>query len=225
MTYTVVVKNEGPGDFTAADPASFADDLTEVLDDATFVDGSITATTGDATFADPTLSWTGVLASGEDATITYQVRYTGAGDQQLDNSACVPDEQALDAAEACDVVRVPGSDLSQTKTSDPADGEAVDVGDEITYTLTFTNDGHAAATVDTTDDLSDVLDDAELVGNPSSPDGLGVNRVGDELEITGTVPAGESYTVSYTVRVTGADGRGRRPGQHPGLPAGRPADV
>ena len=42
MTYTVTVTNEGPGDFTAADPASFADDLTEVLDDATFVDGSIT---------------------------------------------------------------------------------------------------------------------------------------------------------------------------------------
>ena len=31
-----------------------------------------------------------------------------------------------------------------------------------------------------------------------------MNRVGDELVITGTVPAGESYTVSYTVRVTGA---------------------
>ena len=40
MTYTVVVKNEGPGDYTAADPASFVDDLTDVLDDATFVDGS-----------------------------------------------------------------------------------------------------------------------------------------------------------------------------------------
>ena len=53
--------------------------------------GPITATTGDATFADPELCWTGVLAAGEDAKITYQVRYTGAGDQQLDNSACVPE--------------------------------------------------------------------------------------------------------------------------------------
>ena len=103
-----------------------------------------------------------MLASGEDATISYQVRYTGGGDQQLDNSACVPAEQAFDPAVACDTTQVPGSDLTQTKTSDPADGSAVDEGDEITYTLRFTNTGPAPAAVDTTDDLSGVLDDAEL---------------------------------------------------------------
>ncbi len=98
MTYTVVVTNEGPGDYTAAEPASFDDDLSAVLDDATFVDGSITATTGDASFTDPTLSWSGALDSGDDATITYRVRYTGDGDQSLVNAACVPEDQALDPA-------------------------------------------------------------------------------------------------------------------------------
>ncbi len=90
VTFTVTVTNDGPGDFTAAEPAAFADDLSEVLDDATFVDGSITTSSGTASFADPTLSWTGVLAAGEDATITYQVRYTGDGDTSLVNAACVP---------------------------------------------------------------------------------------------------------------------------------------
>ncbi len=201
MTYTVVVTNEGPGDYTAAEPATFEDDLSEVLDDATFVAGSINTTDGTASFVDPTLSWNGVLASGEDATITYQVRYTGAGDHQLDNSACVPEDQAVDAATACITVRVPGSGLAQTKSSDPADGTTVGVGDEITYTLTFTNTGPAAATVNTTDDLSDVLDDAELVNGPTAENGLTVNRTGDVLAITGTVPTGESLTVTYTVRV------------------------
>ena len=54
LTYTVVVKNEGPGDYTASDPATFSDDLTAVLDDATFNTGSITATVGNASFASPT---------------------------------------------------------------------------------------------------------------------------------------------------------------------------
>jgi len=146
MTYTVVITNEGPGDYTGARPAELTDDLSEVLDDATFLDGSITTTFGTAGFTDPTLSWSGVLASGDTATITYQVRYTGAGDHQLDNAACVPEEQAVDPATACITVRVPGSGLEQTKSSDPADGSTVGVGDEITYTLTFTNTGPAAAT-------------------------------------------------------------------------------
>ncbi len=169
LTYTVVVKNEGPGDYTAAAPATFSDDLSAVLDDATFVTGSINSSVGTATFSSPTLSWTGVLAAGDSATVTYSVTYhEDSGDAQLDNAACIPDDEALDPAFACTTVRVPGSGLSQTKTSTPADGGSVDVGDEITYTLRFTNTGPAPATVDTTDDLSDVLDDATLVDGPNA---------------------------------------------------------
>ena len=44
----MTVTNPGPGDYTAAHPATFTDDLTDVLDDATFDAGSITATAGSA---------------------------------------------------------------------------------------------------------------------------------------------------------------------------------
>ena len=203
LTYTVVVKNEGPGDYTAAAPATFVDDLTEVLDDASFDVGSITSSTGTATFTDPDLSWSGVLAAGESATITYSVTYAAkaGGDQQIDNAACIPEDEAVDPNQACTTVRVPGSGLEQSKVSDPPNGTAVMVGDEITYTLRFSNTGPAPATVDTVDDLSGVLDDAELIAGPTAQAGLTTNLNGEAIEITGSVPTGESRTVTYTVRV------------------------
>ena len=119
ITYTVVVTNEGPGDYTAAAPASFDDDLSDVLDDAAFVVGSPTADIGTTSFAPPVLSWTGALPAGDDATITYQVRYTGVGDQSMVNAACVPETEALDPAEDCDSVTVEGSDLSRRRPPIP----------------------------------------------------------------------------------------------------------
>ena len=45
VTYTLTVRNDGAGDWTDADPASVVDDLSEVLDDATW-DGTAAATDG-----------------------------------------------------------------------------------------------------------------------------------------------------------------------------------
>ena len=82
VTYTVKVSNVGPGDYTDDHPATFTDDLSDVLDDADYVTDSVDASTGTPTVSvdDKKLSWTGALASGEEATITYQVTYNGEGD-------------------------------------------------------------------------------------------------------------------------------------------------
>ena len=197
----MTVTNDGPGDYTAGAPASFSDDLSGVLDDATYVAGSETADVGIASFASPTLSWNGVLAAGEDATITYQVRYTGAGNKSLVNAACVPEAEATDPVEDCATVTVPGAGLSQTKTANPASGTAVGAGDRVTYTLTFTNTGSAPAKIDTTDDLTGVLDDATLVAGPTAESGLIAVRNGDRIQVSGNVPAGLTRTVTYTVEV------------------------
>jgi uncharacterized repeat protein (TIGR01451 family) len=83
LTYTVTVKNTGPIAFTAATPATFTDDLSGVLDDATYNNDA----TGGATITGTTLSWTGALAVGASTTITYsvQVNDPDTGDQTLVN--------------------------------------------------------------------------------------------------------------------------------------------
>ena len=151
--------------------------------------------------ARPTLSWNGTLPAGQTATITYTLTYTGAGDQALVNNACVPVAEAMDPADTCRTVSVPGSGLRHDKSVSPASGTPVEVGQVLTYTLTFENVGPVAADVDTSDDLSDVLDDAQLVGTPSAGAGLTAAVVGTQLEITGSVPAGQTRTVTYQVRV------------------------
>ncbi|MFK0403008.1 GEVED domain-containing protein [Microbacterium sp. NPDC090225] len=201
VTYTVVITNDGPGEFTAGSPATFVDDMTEVLDDATY-NGDASATTGTVSYAEPELSWTGPLAAGASATITYTVTYdASSGDNVLINTVCVPVEDALDPAAACDFAQVPAAALSMTKTVDPASGTAVIAGQQVTYTLSFTNDGQAPAAVDALDSLENVLDDATLTTGPTAEAGLTATLTGTDLAITGEVPVGETLTVTYTVTV------------------------
>jgi fimbrial isopeptide formation D2 family protein/uncharacterized repeat protein (TIGR01451 family) len=221
VTYTVTATNKGPGDYTADDPAVVDDDLTNVLDDATLDESSISASVGDApTYKAPLVSWTGPLASGDSVKITYKVTYTGAGDKRLVNVAWEPTNPhdptppACDPADAngrdpktgepCGRVVIPAADLQVVKSVDPQDGSTVTAGEKLTYTITFSNDGTAAADVDGwTDDLAGVLDDAKITSGPTaSNDDLTVSDVtGGNFTVNGTVPAGKSYTVKYTVTV------------------------
>nr|BFE51510.1 hypothetical protein GCM10017745_49370 [Saccharothrix mutabilis subsp. capreolus] len=68
VTYQVVVTNTGNA---AVQDIDFTDDLSDVLDDATWAD--VATSTGTATFTTPFLSWTGDLAIGKSTTITYRV--------------------------------------------------------------------------------------------------------------------------------------------------------
>ena len=144
-----------------------------------------------------------MLAAHQSATITYEFTYRATGNHVLDNTACVPAAEAQVPANACDTVSVPGSGLVHRKSVSPASGTAVEVGDVLTYTLTFDNTvGATAATVNTTDDLSAVLDDAPLSLARSPPArGLSANLAGTDLDVTGTVPAGATRTVTYQVTV------------------------
>ena len=202
IVYTVTVTNTGLGDFTAAHPATFSDDLSAVLDDTQpLLPGNITATRGTATFTSPTLSWSGALLAGQDATITYTLTYTGAGDQVLVNNACIPADEAVDPADSCRTVSVPGSGLRHHKSVDPASGTPVEVGQvlHLRADLPERRSGRGGCR-----HLRRPLRRPRR--RPAGRDagrgpGLTAAVAGNQLEITGSVPAGETRTVTYQVQV------------------------
>ena len=192
-TFTVTVTNEGPGDYTEDAPATMTDDLSDVLDDANIVDGSLSASTGEANFADGTVSWSGPLAAGESATITYTVSYTGAGDNVLLNRACVPESEVAPGAEPCDEVQIPGEvlepELDLVKSSSVE--EISEVGQEITYSFLVTNTG--AVTVE------------DVTVNEGAFSGSGeLSEVTCPEEAASLAP-GEDVTCTATYTVTQAD--------------------
>jgi fimbrial isopeptide formation D2 family protein/uncharacterized repeat protein (TIGR01451 family)/LPXTG-motif cell wall-anchored protein len=207
VTYTVTVTNEGPGDFSADAPGKATDDLSKVLDDGDYREDA-SATVGTVTFdGDHTLNWSGALTAKQSAVITYSVVYDSTaaeGDASLVNTACVPQNLALDPAAACANVEVPGARLTESKSVNPADGDSVVPGQSVEYTLTFSNTGGAPATVNTSDDLSGVLDDADIATGPTaSAPGLTLGAVNANgvFTIVGTVPANSTTTVTYSVTV------------------------
>ena len=69
VSYTITATNSGQTPLTGA---TFTDALSDVLDDASY-NGDAAATAGSVSFASPNLTWTGTLAVGAAATITFSV--------------------------------------------------------------------------------------------------------------------------------------------------------
>ncbi|WP_425814281.1 CshA/CshB family fibrillar adhesin-related protein [Luteimicrobium sp. DT211] len=216
VTYTVKVTNSGQVDYTADDPATFSDDLTEVLDDATY-DDDASADVGTASYDAPNLSWSGALAAGDTATITYSVTVNDpdTGDGTLTNAVVGPDESNCDADATpadpdCDATN-PVKALQLVKTSD-SDGDAKP-GDTVTYTVEVTNTGQVPYTADDpatfTDDLTDVLDDATYNADAAASSGT-ASYDAPKLAWSGALAPGEKATVTYSVTVDDPDtGDGR----------------
>ncbi|MDF2506990.1 MAG: hypothetical protein K0Q52_849, partial [Microbacterium sp.] len=209
VTYTVIVTNDGESPYTSFVPAGVADDLTDVIDDASY-NGDAVAVASDGslvpapTLETPVLAWSGPVGVGESVSITYSVTVTNSGDADLVNTAvpvCAP-------GVVCDPVTPPVDidlpRITPEKSSDPASGTTVVAGQVVSYTLTFTNSGQGAGDVASTDDLSEVLDDAEVTTNPTADVG-GITATFDagaeEIRIEGSLPAGVVVTVTYQVTV------------------------
>ncbi|CAM5518850.1 hypothetical protein SSPIM334S_03615 [Streptomyces spiroverticillatus] len=198
VTYTVTVENTGGAEYKGA---SFEDDLTDVLDDASWGD-SARADVGDVTFAAPRLTWTGDLRKGEKATVTYTVVVTNAGDKYLRNvvssegSNC---EQGSDDPDCREILPRPGLEIR--KSVQPADAKP---GDTVTYTVKVRN---TSADADYTgasflDDLRGVLDDASWADRVTKTSGETAFDAGAKsFRWSGDVARGTTVTVTYQVVV------------------------
>jgi LPXTG-motif cell wall-anchored protein len=209
LTYTLRFGNEGE----AAGGVEREDVVSGVLDDAVLLSGP--------TASDPAL--TAVLSAGRIAvsgtlqpdqvvTVSYTVRVKSdadrvadGGDDELGNFIVDPGVQPPTECGPDDAhcTRNPVSQIEDTKTVNPASGTTVVAGQELTYTLTFTNSGRGVGPVDRVDDLTNVLDDATLLDGPTVSDpALTATGPNDgRIAITGGLASGDTVTVTYTVRV------------------------
>lgn len=204
IDYTVTVQNTGQTPYTGA---SFTDDLAEVLDDAAY-NGDAAASTGVVGFTSPDLTWTGDLAVGATATITYSVTTAlpANGNRLASNaiasttpgSTCLVGEGAA-ACTTTTAVLVPA--LTITKT---ADQTGAVVGSTVQYTITATNTGEAAYTgVTISDDLASVVDKAVYNADATATTGA-VTYAAPALTWTGNLAAGAAVTITYSVTVDDA---------------------
>ncbi|MDX2776060.1 GEVED domain-containing protein [Streptomyces caniscabiei] len=93
---------------------------------------------------------------------------------------------------------------SVTKDADPPEGSAVDPGAIVSYTLNIQNTSNGALTgIKIDDDLTDILDDATIEGNPVvSPASAGTATVqGTTLEFVGDIAQNQTVHVTYKVKI------------------------
>ena len=91
VTYTVTLTNDGTSAYTAGTPARVLDDLSGVLDDATYVSGTVTVDGGSPSGISPNgsqdLIWSGALGAGKSVVIVYSVTIGAGANKVVTNSA------------------------------------------------------------------------------------------------------------------------------------------
>lgn len=217
LTYTLTGTNTGQ---TALNPVDIVDDLSGVLEFATYNGDAVATINGQDAAApavsDSSLTWSGSLEVGETVVVTYSV--TAGPDsvgEVLENSATgtanPPGDETITPPPSTteNPVNMPG--FSVSKSADPASGTAVDPGSVITYTVTGVNTGETALDpVEIVDDLSGVLEHAEYNGDAAATIGDAVAAApsvsGDALSWTGSLQVGETVTITYSVTVNGDAG-------------------
>ncbi|MDR1151239.1 MAG: DUF11 domain-containing protein, partial [Bifidobacteriaceae bacterium] len=191
VTYTVTATNTSSTGYTSTNPAIVVDDLSDVLDDATYnADATATISTpGDVSggltwdAAANRLVWRGALSPGATVTVSFTVTLTQYGNGTLGNIAWEPaDPSAPTPPASCPAGGVAATgeqcaaDVSTrplarvTKRADWAGAPTAPVpGDTITYTVTITNIGGSPFTAaNFLDDLSGVVDQAAGAFDPAS---------------------------------------------------------
>ena len=203
--YTVTVTDSGPTPYTGA---TYTDQLDGVLGDAAY-NRDAAATAGRVTFASPDMTWTGDLAAGASATVTYSVTVSDpdTGDKILTNTIRSASPGSNCPAGGTDprctatvTDLVPGLDIV-TQAGQPT----ATPGTVVHYTITATNTGQTAYTgAAFTDPLAGLLDDAAYNGDAAATSGSAVFASPD-LTWTGDLAPGAAATITFSVTVANPD--------------------
>jgi uncharacterized repeat protein (TIGR01451 family) len=206
LTYTITVTNTGDDDYTAGGIglATFTDDLSDVLDDATLDLPLASGLVQNGT----SLSWSGELLVGETIEVEYSVTINDPETGNLAvNNTVVADGIQGGCADICsthNVVGIPAYSINKAVDKTAVTPNGTTPNDWVTYTITVTNTGTSPYTasdpITIEDDLSDVMDDAVYTGTISATVG-NASISGTILNWSGPLGIGESATISYMVRV------------------------
>ena len=203
--YTVTITDSGQTTYSGA---VVTDDLTGVLNDAVY-NGDALATAGSVSYAAPVLTWTGSLAPGASATITYSVTVNNpdTGGKVLINtvassavgSTCPPGTTSSPCQITIPVLTPALTIVKTASTATAAPGQTV------TYTITVTDSGQTPYTGATlTDPLAGVLDDATYNNDAAATAGS-VSYASPNLTWTGNLVLGGTATITYSVTVNNPD--------------------
>ena len=203
--YTVTITDSGQTTYSGA---VVTDDLTGILNDAVY-NGDALATAGSVSYAAPVLTWTGSLAPGASATITYSVTVNNpdTGGKVLINtvassavgSTCPPGTTSSPCQITIPVLTPALTIVKTASTATAAPGQTV------TYTITVTDSGQTPYTGATlTDPLAGVLDDATYNNDAAATAGS-VSYAAPNLTWTGNLVPGGTATITYSVTVNNPD--------------------
>ncbi|HEY2578581.1 MAG TPA: fibronectin type III domain-containing protein, partial [Streptosporangiaceae bacterium] len=205
VSYTITITNTGQTPYTGI---TVTDDLSGLLDDAGY-NGDAAASVGAVSFTSPTLTWTGTLATGAAATVTFSVTVNTntTGDQILTTTVTSAAPGSNCPAGSTDprcVTSVPvlisGLDLTVT-----ANAASAAPGSTVNYTVLADNTGQTTDTgVSFTAALAGVLDDAAYNGDAATSVGA-VSFTSPDLTWTGTLAAGAVATITFSVTLASPD--------------------
>jgi len=203
VSYTVTVTNTGQTPYTAA---TFTDPLSGVLDDAAY-NSDATATIGAVTYTSPDLTWTGNLAPGDAAVITFSVTVSSpdTGDHLLASTVTSATPGNNCPADSTDPRCTTSINVAALTIVNTANVSSTTPGSTVAYTVTITDTGQTSydgATV--TDPLAGITDDATYNADATATAGT-VTYTSANLTWTGDLVPGQAATITFTVTVNNPD--------------------